>query len=125
MVGGISLVFSLRHIQLSSVDSLTSDGEAQEMTDVLFGLGLLRHLLVLPFLPRLLELSITGSEGGGRGRQVVLVLHSALQRVLPARSSLQVVRGKLLLRLPLTHVRLDVVMNLEIINRVYSLVSFL
>ena len=109
-----SFVFSLRHIQLSSVDSLTSDGEAKEMTDVLLGLGLLGHLLILPFLPGLLELSITWAEGGGRGGQVVLVLHSALQRVLPARSSLQVVRGKLLLRLPLTHVRLDVVMNLEL-----------
>ena len=80
----ISLVFSLRHIQLSSVDSLTSDGEAKEMTDVLFGLGLLGHLLVLPLLAGLLELSVAGAEGGGRGGQVVLVLHSTLQRVLPA-----------------------------------------
>ena len=85
------------------------------MTDVLLGLGLLRHLLVLPFLAGLLELSITGAEGGGRGGQVVLVLHSALQRVLPARSSLKVVRSKLLLRLPLTDVGLDVVVNLELI----------
>ena len=110
-----SFVFSLRHIQLSSVDSLTSDGEAKEMTDVLLGLGLLGHLLILPFLPGLLELSITWAEGGGRGGQVVLVLHSALQRVLPARSSLKVVRSKLLLRLPLTDVGLDVVVNLELI----------
>ena len=109
------MVFSLRHIQLSSVDSLTSDGEAQEMTDVLLRLGLLRQLLVLPFLPGLLELSIAGTEGGGRGGQVVLILDSTLQRVLPARSSLQVVRGKLLLGLTLAHARLDVVMNLEII----------
>ena len=86
------------------------------MADVLLGLGLLGHLLILPFLPGLLELSITGTEGGGRGGQVVLVLHSALQRVLPARSSLQVVRGKLLLRLALTNIRLDVVVNLQIFN---------
>ena len=89
------------------------------MTDVLFGLGLLRHLLVLPFLPGLLELSVTGTEGGGRGGQVVLVLDATLQRVLPTRSSLQVVRGKLLLRLALSHVGLDVVMNLEINESIY------
>ena len=110
------MVFSLRHIQLSSVDSLTSDGEAKQMTDVLLGLGLLRQLLVLPFLPGLLELSIAGTEGGGRGGQVVLILHSTFERVLPARSSLQVVRGKLLLRLALTNIRLDVVVNLQTFN---------
>ena len=85
------------------------------MTDVLFGLGLLGQLLVLPFLAGLLELSVPGGESGGRRGQVVLVLDSALQRILPPRSSLKVVRSKLLLRLPLTDVGLDVVVNLELI----------
>ena len=84
------------------------------MTDVLFGLGLLGHLLVLPFLPSLLELSVPRGQGGGGGSQVVLVLNSALQGVLPPRPSLQVVRSKLLLSLPFSNVGLDVVMNLKL-----------
>ena len=85
------------------------------MTDVLFGLGLLGHLLVLPFLAGLLELPVPGGEGSGGGGQVVLVLDSTLQRILPTRSSLKVVRGKLLLSLSFSNIRLDVVMNLELI----------
>ena len=66
----------LRQVELSSVDSLTSDREAEEMTDVLLGLGLPGHLLVLPLLPRLLELSFSRRQSSGGGGEVVFVANS-------------------------------------------------
>ena len=82
------------------------------MTDVLFGLGLLRHLLVLPLLARLLELPVPGREGGSGRGEVVLVLHSTFQGILPPGTSFKVIRSKFLLSLAFSDVRLDVVMNL-------------
>ncbi len=59
-----------------------------------------------------LEVPVSRAErDGGRG-EVVLVLPARLERVLPAGPLLQVVVGELLLRFPIAHVRLHVVVHL-------------
>merc|ERR1719318_2150199 len=104
----------LGHVQLTPVHTLPGHGEAQQVADVLLGLAGLGRLGLLAFLPSLLklELPITRGEGIGRSGEVILVLGTALQRVLPSGSSLKIVNSKLLLSLPFTNIGLHIVMYL-------------